>query len=267
MVSQTFITNLNQCINKELKGMLTQPPDIRMVGSAADQYAGMKESLKTSLVPFTSTSYEAAEFVYGRLGLNDPDVPAMHFAAPVLNIKDKSVQGVGVFVAAAPVPSAETYVERMVGFKYQLMPYNLVKTGKKTKAIMKEGLIRSQAINHINSDKKLCNKLEGMRSMDVSKPFPSSGRYSISFDCDKYPGGMFCVVPFKGQSVLIGRDAGTTKSKVDKPAWGFKDRYLAFKGVASALRTYPDQAAFTDGQFFVDQTLEIALPPVLSSIE
>jgi hypothetical protein len=266
MASQMFLANMNQMIHKELKGVLAQAPDIRVLGSTEDQYAGLGESLKTALVPFASTSYEAAEFVYVGLQLNDQDVPTMHFAAPVLNIKDKSVPGVGVFVSAVTAPSAETYVERMVGFKYQLLPLNLVKTGKKYKAIIKEGLIRSQAVNMINSDKKLCNKLEGARSQDVAKPFPGRGYYKISFDYDNYPGGMFCVVPFKGKSVLIARDAGTTKSKVDRPVWGWKDRFGAFKGVASALRNNPDQAAFADGQFFVDTTLEIALPPVLASI-
>lgn len=267
MVSQMFVANLHELINREFKGMLAQAPDVRVVGSAEDQYAGIGQSLKTSLVPFTSTKYEASEFIYVRLNLADNIVPSMDFTAPVLNVKEKSVQGVATFVAAVPSPTAETYVERLVGWKYQLLPYNLLKAGTKPKAIVKQGMITSNAVNQINGDKKLCNKLDAPRSANVEKQFPGRGHYSISFDASNYPGGMFCVVPFKGNSILVSREAGTHKSKVDKPSWALKERFLAFKGVASALKQYPDRASLIDGQFFVDTSLQIALIPLLAGLE
>jgi hypothetical protein len=267
MVSQKFVAFLHQLISREFKGMLAQAPDVRVLGSAEDQYAGMAASLKTSLVPFTSTSYQASEFIYVRLNLADDVVPSMDFAAPVLNVKETSVQGVATFVAAVPAPAAETYVERMVGWKYQLLPYNLLKAGNKPKAIVKQGMIRSNAVNQINGNKKLCNKLRAPNSSNVEKPFPGRGHYSIKFDVDNYPGGMFCVVPFKGNSILVSREAGTHKSKVDNPSWALKERFLAFKGVASALKQYPDRASLLDGQFFVDTTLQIALVPILAGLE
>jgi len=265
MVSQKFMMNLGELVNREFKGMLAEQPQMRVMGSAEDHYAGLAQSLKTALVPFSSTSYEATEYVHVRVRLTDPLVPSMDFAAPVLNVKETSVQGVAAFATMVQVPSAETYVERMVGFKYQLLPYNLVKTGTKPKAIIKQGMIRSRAVNQINSDKKLCNLLSATSSTNVTKPFPGRGYYTVKFDHLNYPGGMFCVVPFKGGSVLVSREAGSTKCAVDKPAWSLKDRWTAFRGVASALKQQPDQASFMDGQFFVDATLGIALQPLLAS--
>jgi len=267
MASNIFLGELMNDVNKELGDVLAGPPQWRPIGSGADQHKGIGDDLKTAVIPFRKSSYRAEEWIYMRVPLKDPLVTYFDFIAPVLNIKDVSVQGVGTFVTHLPIPCKETYVERMVGLSYKLLPHGLVvEQGLKPKEVIKGGMITSAAINAINDDKSVTRELDGNRSCEVPGGIISTKKYQVSFDSYNYPGGMTTVVPYYNCTVIITRDAGSATAMADKPRYDFKRRFNAFRGIANALAAHPEWGEL-EGKFYVDESLEMLLPPILSYLK
>jgi len=67
---------------------------------------------------FGNSSYSAEEFLSVRIPVSDPNISYMDFVTPIVNIKDKSIQGVASMVTLVKHPIPETFVQRMVGFSY-----------------------------------------------------------------------------------------------------------------------------------------------------
>jgi len=118
MASEKFIFNLNKLIGKQLKKVLAGEPEVRSLGSEADQHKGLGDDLKTKFIPFRKSSYSAEEFLSVRIPVSDPNISYMDFVTPIVNIKDKSIQGVASMVTLVKHPIPETFVQRMVGFSY-----------------------------------------------------------------------------------------------------------------------------------------------------
>ena len=266
MANPKFLENLNKNVTKSLKGKLAGPVEIRVMGDPGDQHKGLGDDLKTSLIPFRSSTYEAQEYVYVRAPLNDGVVTFIDFVGPLLNIKDDTIPGVGAFMTHIPHPCAETFVERMVGFKYQLFPHSLVILQRlKPQDVMKQGMVRSKAIAAVNADKKLCRKLSHSNGTNISAKGLSNKVYKITFDWLDHPGGTFCATPFNGNTVMVTRDCGRSP-KVNKPDYSFKDVFDGFKGVGDYIAKYPEQELY-DGKFYIDTALAIMLGPAMTELK
>lgn len=266
MVSQKFVHNLNLYAGKKLKNVLTGPLSIQPLGSAADKHKGLTDDLKTRLIPFRKSEYEAEEYLYARIPLRGEYFSFIDFATPILNVKGKSVQGIASFVTSIPYPVPETYVQRMVGLKYRLVPHKLVvEQNLKPKQVIKDNMIAFQAVNAIHTDKKLCNKLQGSYDCKVQKPL-SKSYFKIKMDPFEYPPGMFTIVPYYGHSILIAKEAGDYGASVDSPRYRFNERYEAFSGVAKQIAATPQKGEDV-GKFYMDSTLEIVLPPILNHLK
>lgn len=268
MVSQKFVMNFNKHIGKELKNVLSGQVSVTPVGSSHDQHKGMGDDLKTYFIPFRTSEYQAQEHIYVRVPVKNQFFSYFDMVAPILNVKHYSVQGIATFVASIPYPVPETFVERMVGFSYKLVPHKLVVDQKEIpKKVIKENRITSNAINRINSDKKLCNKLSASSSCKIpSSHLKTAKIFRIKFDNLEYPAGMFTVVPFKGHSILIAKEAGAYGAMADKPKYDFKDRYEAFAGVAQHIASNPQQGQKV-GSFYMDTSLERIIPPLIQYLD
>lgn len=267
MVSDKFVGNLLKDVNNKLGDVLSGQVQWRPIGVGTDQYKGLGEDLKTAIIPFRKSSYKPEEWIYLRAPLKDPLVTYFDFIAPVLNIKDVSVQGVGTFVTHIPIPCKETYVERMVGLSYRLVPHKLVvEQGLKPKEVVKGGMITSAAINAINGDKELSRALSGYNNCTVPGGYLSTKNYEVKFDFTSYPGGMTSVIPYYNCTVLTSRDAGFIGAMADSPTYDFKRRIGAFRGIASALNANPEWGEL-EGKFYMDDSLEMLLPPILSYLK
>src|SRR3990172_8459231 len=122
MVNPVFMQNLLGCINKELKGMLAGPPAVWPGGVEMDHYKGLASALAVRIVPFMKETYQATEFVFGAIPVNNAIVPRMYFQCAVLNVGGKNVPGVGNFGAVVRAPVPETYVAPYADWKYRLLP-------------------------------------------------------------------------------------------------------------------------------------------------
>lgn len=265
MVSQKFMQNLLKSINKDFKGKLSQPPHIQILGTPEDTYKGAMDEVKTFFIPFRKSNYstdDAQEFVFARIFVQDRHFSYFDFVTPVLNIKEKSLQGIGTFIAIVPNPIPETYVERSTMFAHQLVPHQLaVEKGLKVKEILKKKMITSDAINAINEDKWLRKRLNGFRSSDG----PSDTKYKLKIRKD-YPPGTFTVIPYYGHSIILIKDTGSAFSvPIDYPIYTFKFRYEGLSGVAKYLAKYPERGQEI-GPMYVDEALEAVLPYILKDL-
>jgi len=271
MVSQKFVDNLHKRIREELKDHLNGKPYIVPYGSGEDQWKGFGEDLKTSIIPFRKTTYEATEYLYARINLKDDYLSFMDFITPITNIKGKSIQGVGTFLTYIDAAIPETYVLRMVGLKKKLLPHEwVVNQGIKPKEIIKNNWIDSEAVNGINNDKELLLHIWGNNSKKIDAPGFSNKQYKIKIDWLNYPPGMFTVVPYKGYSFLIAKDAGDWIAKVDSPSYTFSRRLKALSMVASYIYSYPDDGGDDGewtGQFYPDTSMLFSLRPLLKHID
>lgn len=266
MVSQKFVHNFNLYAQKKLKNVLSGQLAIQPMGSAADKHKGMADDLKTRFIPFRKSEYEAEEYLFARFPVRGEGFSFIDFAAPILNVKGKSVQGIASFVTSIPYPVPETYVQRMVGLKYRLVPHKLVvEQNLKPKQVIKENMITYQAVNNIHNDKKLCNKLQGSYDCKVQKPL-SKSYFKIKMDPFEYPPGMFSIVPYYGNTILIAKEAGDYGASVDSPRYNFIERFEAFSGVAKQIAN-TNQKGEEVGKFYMDSTLEIVLLPLLEHLK
>ncbi len=266
MVSQIFVDNLYKHIQKQLKDVLAGTPMIQPLGSTEDKYKGLGDSLKTAVIPFRKSTYQAEEYLHVRIPVRGQHFSFIDFATPILNVKEKSVQGIASYATSIPYPIPETYVQRMVGLKYRMLPHKLIVDQKmKPKKVLKGNMIKSNSVNSINADKKLCNKLQGSWECKVHKGL-SKAYYKIEMDFLEYPPGMFTMVPYHGNTILMAKEAGEYGARVNVPKYSFKDRYEAFLGVARNIASTP-QTGEQVGKFYMDQTLDIILPPLLESLK
>jgi len=266
MVSTLFTANIYQLVQKQLGDLLNGQVTWHMIGSGQDQFKGMGDELKTAIIPFRKSTYQAEEWFALRAPLKDELVKYIDFTCPLVNVKGTTVPGVGTFVTHVPIPCKETYVERMVGLKYQLLPHALVNLQKrKPKEVIKGGFITSRAINAVNNDKETIRSLEGRRDCKVMTGF-GSNHYKVEFDAFNHPYGMFSVMPYHGSAVMVARDAGGSSAKVDRPDYDFRRRFEAFQGVAKALRAYPE-IELSEGVFYIDEALEILALPLMSYLK
>jgi hypothetical protein len=259
MVTQLFIDNLNKNIMDELKNVISGHILIKPFGTDVDQHKGLADDLKTALIPFRKSNYTAEEQLFVRIPVNNPHFSHMDFVTPVLNVKGKSVMGIATFSAVTSHPIPETFVERMVGFSYKLVPHKLaVELGEKPKKIIKENKITSKAVKLINEDKKMCNCLHGSSDNKVFQGMLSKQFYKISIDWLEYPPGMFTIVPYNGKSVMLAKEAGKSGSFIDKPIYHFRERFDAFAGVAKYLAENKEEGEKI-GKFYMDNSIQILL--------
>jgi hypothetical protein len=237
------------------------------MGTPSDQHKGMGDDLKTSLIPFRKSEYQAQEYLFIRIPVRDEHFSFFDFTTPILNIKGKSIQGVASYVTSIPYPIPETFVERQVGLSYRLLPHRLIVEQKnKPKHVIKKNMITTRSVNAINTDKQLCNYLEGNYSCKVDAGSFSKKIYKIKINILEYPPGMFTLIPYHGHTIMIAKEAGTWGSVADKPGYAFGERYNAFSGVAKKIASAPEVRE-PIGKFYMDSTLDILLPPMLEYIK
>ena len=267
MVNQAFIDKLNANISNEVRDLMAGPAYITAKGTGADQYKGLGDELATALIPFKKSTYQAQEYVFVRIPIKDQNVGFVDFVAPVLNVKGKSVQGVGTFATYTPNPVAETYVERMIGFGYKLVPHSMVvEQGMKPKEVLKGNMIKSQAINEINADKKLCNLLHGHSDCRVAEGIIGSAYFKLEVPWLDYPPGMLTVIPYKGHTFLVSKDAGGSGAMADSPKYPFKERVAAFIQIAAYLAKHREGGEAV-GKFYMDNSMEMIVPQLMDYLK
>ena len=269
MVSQRFVAQLVSNVSKQLKKVISRPPEIQTYGSSEDQQVskGLLESLGRSIVG-GSTSYSAQEYVLMRVHVNDPHLEYFDFITPTINVRGKSVQGIATFSAVTPYPVPETFVLRGIIFTPSLYPYELVVNQKiAEKKILKGGMIRSAAINAVNADKKLRKKLRGSDNCQVQEGSFSKKYFKLNFDVVNYDPGMFTVFPYHGYSVMIAKEAGGFSAEMDKPRYDFKSRYESFSGIAYHIANNPEHGAKAEGVMVPDLSINLSLGPLLKAIK
>jgi len=271
MASEKFENNLLKKIQKELEDHLNGEPYIVTYGSDEDQWKGLGEDLKSAFIPFRKTSYEASEYIFIRINLNDEYLSFMDFVSPVTNIKGKSIQGIATFLTYVEAPIPETYVLRLVGLKEKFLPYEwVVNQGHKPKEIIKNEWIDCDAVLGMNEDKDFQLTVCGDHSRKIVASGLSSKQYKISFDYLNYPPGMTSIVPYKGRSFIIAKDAGDWFSTMDSPSYAFKKRYNALSTIAAYIYGYPDDGGDEGewtGQFHPDSSMLHSLLPLMKHID
>lgn len=259
MVNPRYLKILNKTIKKELKKVIAGDPIITTIGSPESQYKGLIESLISSKL-----EYQAHEFVHAKIPVKNQLFSFIDLTTPVVNIKKSSLQGVATFNTVITYPINETYVLKLAGFSWKLVPHSLAIEKKvEPKKIIKGGMITSKAIMAINSNKKLCKKLKGNHSCSTGGMFST---YTCSIDVNKYPPGMFTIVPYHGHSILIAKDAGINiEACANEPRYHIKDRYEALAGVANYIATHP-QTGEIKGKFYLDRSM-FAVIPIIENIK
>lgn len=265
-MNQYFLTGVHANIGNQLLNVLSAPPYVKVMGSDAGLEATTAAKALAYVVPFKGIKYSAQEFVFARMQLRDPLIKYIDFVAPVLNVEGHSIQGVGTFMTHVPFSTTDSYVKELAGFRDMLMPTSLIEQSVSPKQAIKQNMITSAAVNAINEDKKLCKKLHGNHYRRVEMGGLSHTSYEVSFDFINYPGHMFYTIPYKGSTVMIARNAGEKKARINYPDWGFFDRFSAFLGVAHHLSEHKEPERHP-GKFHMDMPLAFMLPDLLHQLD
>ena len=268
MASVKFTVNLKKLINKQLKSVILSPPKVTSIGSDDDLRKGLEDNLKSRFIQFGKSEYSDREFLVTSILTEDPNISRFFFATPILNIQNKSVQGIGTFLAVIPHSIPETYVERMATrLSHKLLPHDMVvNQGIKPRNIIKQDMIDYPAVKYINSDKKLCKNLAGHLSREIEAGSISNQVFKIEMDHSELVPGVFTIVPYYGHTIIIAKDAGKEGAKIDAPRYPFKDRFAALSKVASYIAQYPQEGEDV-GMFFMDPSLETIITPLLRYID
>jgi len=265
-MNQYFWTGVHANIGNQLQNVLSAPPYVKVMGSDAGLEASTKVKALAYVVPFKGIKYSAQEFVFARMQLRDPLIQYIDFVAPVLNVEGHSIQGVGTFMTHVPFSTADSYIKDEAGFRDMLMPASLKEQGVKPKQAIKQNLITSAAVNAINEDRKLCKNLHANHYRSVEMGGLSHTSYEVSFKWLDYPGRMFYTIPYRGSTVMIARNAGEKKARINYPDWGFFDRFSAFRGVAHYLSQHKEPERHP-GMFHMDTPLALMLPDLLHQLD
>lgn len=266
MVSPEFFAGLNSHLTREFKDVLAGQIYFSKLGTSEDQYKGLGDELKTALIPFRKSEYEAQEYLFARIPLRDPNVTFIDMIIPVLNVSGKSIQGIATFITFVPQPIPETFIERMTGYEYRLVPHSLaIERNEDPQQIIVSNMITSKAVNGMNFDKVFLKNLHGSTKCKLQEGF-SSRSYTVQFNCEEYPPGMFTIVPFYGNSIMIAKDAGDWKAMVDSPWYGSNGRYLAFSTAAKYIAQNPEPGVQV-GQFYIDGATRLGLLPTLDYLK
>jgi len=233
MVNPKFMQNYLECINKEFKGMLAGPPAVWPGGVEMDHYKGLASALAVRVVPFMKETYEATEFVFGAIPVNNAIVPRMYFQCAVLNVGGKNVPGVGNFGAVVRAPVPETYVAPYADWKYRLLPLSAF-TGEDVSAskVFKAKVGWNPLLEAVNNDKKALKAL--------GKPWNSStvGNYKVKMDSMRIP-GFVQLAPYKGHTLMTAESTPGIGANVDKPLYDFKDLHEVFFTLAAHVIAHP----------------------------
>jgi len=266
MVSQKFMDSLTKNIRKELKKVISQGAEVMSYPPGNGLCQTIPSELKHRFVPFHFSEPLGEECVFARIHVNDPNLDYFDFATHVEGNNTRTYQGVGTFVAYVPHPIPETFVERRIlGSGCKLLPFReVVQQKQKPKDVARQAT-RSQAVNAINADKKLCKLLKGNSVCGVDQ-IVSFQKILVIFERNNYPPHRFTLVPYHGHTIIIAKDAGKEGAKIDAPRYPFKDRFAALSKVASYIAQYPQEGEDV-GMFFMDPSLETIITPLLRYID
>lgn len=247
-------------IMKDLKKVISGEPVLNTLGSSDDQSKGFLREFSSHVIP-SNYRYEAKEFVHARIPVYDQNFSNVDVIVPVVNIGRKSIQGVATFGAVVPYPVDETYVH----LRFNLVPHSLaIERRVDPKRIVKGNMIRSKAINAINGDKKLIKKLNRKTRCAITGIGSS---YICEIDTDKYPPGVFTVVPYYNHTVILAKDAGiSVEACPNEPRYDLRKIYEALSGVGGYIAANPQQGKHV-GKFYMDIPLNLLLPRLLKDIK
>ena len=269
MVSLRFVDYLTKSVTKQLKKVISAPPDIQFYGSNEDlePSRGIMETIGRAVVGEEEAVYIAREYVAMRIHVNDPYLEYFDFITPVLNIRGRSIQGVATFSAVTPNPIPETFMLRGFIFAPSLYPYELLVNQEiPEKTILKEKMIDSAAINCVNAHKKLRKKLRGNLTCIIHHGTFNRSRFAFTVNTARHVPGLFSVTPYHDYSVMIAKDAGELSSEVDAPRYDFKSRYESFSGVAYHIGKNPEYGEEPEGILHRDKSMELSIGPLLKAI-
>lgn len=260
---------LNKYMSKRLKKVLSGPIQFNVYGRPTNMHEALPEALNFKYIPSISTEYQPQEYVFARIPVNNPHFRYMDTVIPVLTQGGKSVQGIATFVTFIPAPIRETFVERSTLFSNFLIPLRLADSKDHAPKEVRDSMIESVAVNAINKDSGITTFLHGDHSCSVDNTgFIALGQssYKLKINHKHYPPGMFTIVPYGGNTILIAKEAGEMGAAADKPRYYFKWRYQAMEGIARHISENPEQGNEDKGFFFLDPSLEIILPPLLKHL-
>jgi len=274
MASEKFVRNLQTSIVKRLKKVIAGPIEVQVHGTDQDLEKEQKgfSSMSKWLKEEPPKLYSAQEYLSVRVPVRDSNLSSFHVALPVFNLKGKSYQGIATFGARGPYSISETHVLRNIFLSGQrLFPFSLVVEKEiAPRKLAKSKRLRSRAAQAINNDRKLCRLLSGETTCSVYSGL--STNFTLMIPGQNHPMGMFSVVPYKGHSLLLAKDAGisghdflTTDAKVDSPVYAFEKRFKALSGVAAHIMANPKPGKNT-GKFSPDKGTVVLLKRFMEEI-
>ena len=263
MASRKFVKNLTKQIKRKLRKVIDGEPQITVVGPQIDQWKGYLHDLKCDLNPFKQTEiYQATEQLVVAIPVKDPHFDTIHFTTPVINIRRKSIQGIGSFVVHVPYPIKETYMA--IPASSSLVPITTVLELNTPQHLRTErNAVVAEAVKAMSKDRKV--KLFTPQACTIEGAGLSNASYKISFN-PLQPPGRFSIIPYKGNSVMIMREAGGSWATEDAPCYDFRKAQVNFSRCAEHLHNFPERGELI-GRLFVDRSFVAMLAPILAKLD
>lgn len=260
VVNEKFWAEFSKDIHKELKGSLAGQPSIRIGGVRMDHYKGLASSMKTRLVPFAKESYQASEFLYGYVPVQNKILPHIFVQCAVLEVKGKNVPGVGNFGAVLKAEIPETYVAPYADWKHRLIPLSaLPDPDANAGKIFKNRSGWSPFLEAANADKAVVKAL--------GKPNPDArvGDYKVKMDSQRLS-GFIQLAPYKGRTLMTLQSAPGFAADVNRPRYDWKDFHDAFLKIAMHAMAHP-QAGEEIGQLFLNESNAVMMDLMTKQVD
>ena len=226
---------------------LSSAPVVRPGGTQTDHYKGLASAMAVRLVPFMKASYEATEFVYGYLPVKNNVLPYLYFQCAVLDVKGKSIPGVGNFGAVLASSIPETYVSPYADWKHRLLPLSAM-TGENPNAgkVFKSRPSWGSFPDAVNNDKA------ALKALGAPAISARMGDYKVTIDSLR-PTGMLQLAPYKGHTLMTLETTPGFAADVNRPRYDFKTFHDAFLKIALHALAHPQRGEDV-GQLFLNQS-------------
>ena len=236
MVTEKYIENLTKQITKHLGKVARGPPSFSSGGDETGQAKAVQEAGL-----FGKSGYQAQEYLLTKIPVDNSHFQDFYISLPILNIGNKSVSSVTTFAVSIPYQVPETFVEQVAAglLSFRMVPHDMVFVDDvSARQVIKQKLITYPPINALNGDKKLRKLIHGKERAYVKVGLLGDDLV-IKYDAIEYKTGMFTIVPFNNDTLLIAKDAGLSSAKGNSPRYDLFKRYQAMAGVAQLIAEQP----------------------------
>lgn len=229
MVNPEFVENLNNHATREFWGQQAGNVAVFHGGLSVDHYQGLAKSLAAHTVPLYKQSYQASEFVYGWIPVNSPDIPALYYQIPVLQVKGKNIPGAAQLAALFSEPISETIVAPMVGITHRYLPLAaLGGEGASARKAYKSKARWTPLLEALNNDK------DALRANTPTAYEAKMGSYQVKVDLGS-PIGLTQLAPYKGYTVMTRQAPPANGAGDNRPVYDFRVTHDHFLVIASFI--------------------------------